>query len=59
MLNPENQADKARFEKLKEAELERGREEDAATKIAAGEVKELRQREGKNEQGAPRNLRSS
>jgi hypothetical protein len=51
MLNPENQTDKERFEKLKKAELERGREEGRATQVAAEQVKELRKREGKNEQG--------
>jgi hypothetical protein len=54
MLKPENQTDKRRFEKLKEAELERGREESTATQVAAEQVKELRQREGKNEHGASR-----
>jgi hypothetical protein len=52
MLKPENQADKARFDKLKEAELERGREDETAVEVAAAQVKELRKREGKNEKGA-------
>lgn len=47
MLNPENQVDKERFEKLKDAEVERGREEEKATDVAAQQVKELRQREGR------------
>jgi hypothetical protein len=53
MLKPENQVDKMRFDKLKEAELERGREGETATEVAAAQVKELRKREGKNEKGAP------
>jgi hypothetical protein len=53
MLKPENQVDKARFDKLKEAELERGREDETAVEVAAAQVKELRKREGKNDKGAP------
>jgi hypothetical protein len=50
MLKPENQSDKERFEKLKEHETERGRDEQDATKIAAQEVRQLRQQEGKNKE---------
>ena len=48
MLRPENQVDKERFEKLKDVELERGREEEKAIDVAAGQVKELREREGRS-----------
>ena len=48
MLNPENEIDKERFEKLKEAEVERGRDEDKAIDVAADQVKELRKREGRS-----------
>ena len=48
MLKPENRTDKNRFEKLKAAQVNRGREEETATKVAAGEVKELRKREGRS-----------
>ena len=48
MLKPENQVDKDRFEKLKDAEVERGREEDTAIDVAAQQVKELREREGRS-----------
>jgi hypothetical protein len=47
MLNPENEKDKQRFEKLKDAQVERGRDEKKAAEIAASEVKELREREGR------------
>lgn len=47
-LHPENRKDKARFEKLKQTEQERGRNEETATKVAAKEVKELREREGRD-----------
>jgi hypothetical protein len=50
MLKPENQTDKKRFERLKQTEEERGRSEEKATKVAAGEVKELRKREGRSKQ---------
>jgi hypothetical protein len=53
MLKPENQTDKARFEKMKEHELKRGRDEETAVEVSAAQVKELRKREGKNEHGAP------
>jgi hypothetical protein len=48
MLNPQDQVDKDRFEKLKKAQTDRGRPEEDATSIAAEEVKELRLREGKS-----------
>jgi hypothetical protein len=48
MLKPENQIDKDRFEKLKDAQVERGRDESIAVEIAAEEVKELRRREGRS-----------
>ena len=50
MLNRENRKDKDRFEKLKGAQVERGRNEKKATKVAASEVKEMRRREGKSKQ---------
>ena len=48
MLNKENQKDKDRFEKMKETELEHGRGEKKATEVAAKEVREMRQREGRS-----------
>lgn len=48
MLKADNKTDKARFEKLKETQIERGRDEDTATQVAANEVKELRTREGRS-----------
>ena len=48
MLNKENQVDKARFEKLKETQIERGRDDQEATDEAAREVKEMREREGRS-----------
>jgi hypothetical protein len=48
MLKPDNQVDKRRFQKIKDAQVERGREEEKATEVAASEVKELRRREGKS-----------
>jgi hypothetical protein len=47
MLNTENKKDKDRFEKLKETQVERGRDEDEAIQVAASEVKEMREREGR------------
>jgi hypothetical protein len=47
-LNAENEIDKQRFEKLKDAQEERGREEEKAIQIAAKEVKEMRAREGRS-----------
>ena len=57
MLSPENQVDKDRFEKLKDAEEERGRDEETAIEVAAGQVKEMRQREGRSKDDAPNNPR--
>ena len=48
MLKPENQRDKSRFENLKEAQIERGRDEEKAIDVAASEVKEMRRREGRS-----------
>jgi hypothetical protein len=48
MLNAENQKDKDRFEKLKDAQVERGRDEEEATEVAASEVKEMRRRDGRS-----------
>jgi hypothetical protein len=42
-----NELDRNRFEKLKEAQVARGRDEEKATAVAAHEVKELRRREGR------------
>ena len=53
MLNPENRVDKSRFDKLKEAELDRGREENTAIDVAAAQVKELREREGRGKVDSP------
>jgi hypothetical protein len=53
MLHPENQVDKQRFEKLKDTEMERGREEEKATDVAARQVKELRRREGRSKADQP------
>jgi hypothetical protein len=47
-LRPENQKDKDRFERMKQTEQERGRDEDKAIDVAAREVKELREREGRS-----------
>ena len=45
-----NQFDKDRFDKLKNTQVERGRDEDRAIEIAAQEVKELRRREGRSKE---------
>jgi hypothetical protein len=50
MLNAENEQDKERFEKLKDAEVERGRDDEQATDVAARQVKELREREGRSKE---------
>lgn len=50
MQNAKNQDDKRRFEKLKDTELDRGRDEKKATQVAAREVKELRRREGRSKE---------
>jgi hypothetical protein len=48
MLNEENKVDKDRFEKLKETEENRGRDEAEAIDVSARQVKELREREGRS-----------
>jgi hypothetical protein len=48
MLKRENRKDKDRFEKLKDTQVERGRDEKKATEVAASEVKEMRRREGRS-----------
>ena len=54
MLRPENEVDKERFEKLKEMEIKRGRPEDKAIEVSAGQAKELRAREGRaKDEGEP------
>jgi len=50
MLNAENKRDKKRFEKLKETQIERGRDEEKAIDVAASEVKEMRRREGRSKE---------
>jgi len=50
MLNEENQRDKERFEKLKETQVDRGRDEEKAVELAASEVKEMRRREGRSKE---------
>ena len=53
MLNAENEGDKEKFEKLKKTQVERGRDKETATQIAASEVKELREREGLSKDRSP------
>ena len=48
MLKPENQKDKKRFEKLKDHEQERGRDEETATEVAVQQVKKIRKSEGRS-----------
>jgi transposase-like protein len=48
-MNNENEEEE-RFEKLKDTQVERGREEDEATQVAASEVKELRRLEGQSKE---------
>jgi hypothetical protein len=48
MVNPENQKDKERFEKMKATELDHGRDEQKATEVAAKETRVLREREGRS-----------
>jgi hypothetical protein len=48
MLKPENEVDKKRFEKIKDAEEDCGCDEDTAIEHAAHEVKGLREREGRS-----------
>jgi hypothetical protein len=50
MLKKENQVDKERFEKLKDTQVEGGRDEEEATEVAASEVKEMRRREGRSKE---------
>jgi len=50
MLNEENQRDKERFEKLKETQVDRGRDEEKAVELAASEFKEMRRREGRSKE---------
>jgi hypothetical protein len=57
MLKPDNQVDKDRFEKLKDTEVDHGRDEGKATEVAAGQVKELRHREGRSKEDDPENPR--
>jgi hypothetical protein len=52
MLTPENENDKKRFEKLKNTQVERGRDEEEAAQVAASEVKEMRRREGRSKDGS-------
>jgi hypothetical protein len=54
-MRPENEVDKERFEKMKQHEVDRSREDEKATEVAAKEVKELRRREGRSKEdpGAP------
>jgi hypothetical protein len=52
MLNPKNEVDKERFEKLKDTQVERGRDEEQAIDVAASEVKEMRRREGRSKEEA-------
>ena len=47
-LKHENEKDKDRFDRMKQTEEERGRDEATATDVAAKEVKELRDREGRS-----------
>jgi hypothetical protein len=52
-MNPKNEVDKERFEKLKETQVERGRDEEKAIEVAASEVKEMRRREGRSKEETP------
>jgi hypothetical protein len=52
-MRPDNEVDKERFEKLKETEMKRGRSEEKATEVSAGQVKELRAREGRSKEEEP------
>jgi hypothetical protein len=53
MLNQENEIDKQRFEKMKDTEMKRGRDEQTAIDVAAREAKELREREGRAKEDRP------
>ena len=46
MVNPDNKIDKNRFEKMRDGQTNRGRDQDGATQIAAGEAKEFRRARG-------------
>jgi hypothetical protein len=48
--NNDQQLDQDRFNKLKEMETERGRDEKTAKKVAAKEVEALREREGRTKE---------
>ena len=50
MLNAENEQDRERFEKLKEAEVKRGWDDETAINVAARQVKELRKREARSKE---------
>ena len=54
MLKADNQIDKDRFKKMKDMQVDRGRDEDVATKVAAEEVKELRKREAARKRMFPK-----
>ena len=54
MLKKGNQVDKNRFGKLKEAQVERGRDKESAPEVAAEEVEEMRRREGRSKDTAER-----
>jgi hypothetical protein len=41
-----HETDKDRFEKIKQHEMDRGRDEETAEKVAAQQVEELRKQEG-------------
>lgn len=47
-----NLIDRERFEKLKDSQVDRGRDENEAIEIAAVEIKELRRREGRSKNDA-------
>ena len=51
MPKPEKEKDQSRFDKLKRAETERGRDEETAADVAAREVEELRKQEGRARRG--------
>ena len=53
MSSSDKKLDHDRFEKLKEAEIERGRDEGKAVDVAAAQVKELRRREGRSKEAPP------
>lgn len=53
MANNDQQLDQERFEKLREMEVERGRDEQVAKEVAAQEVEVLREREGRADEKTP------